>query len=121
MPDLNLTNTVMSKRYLKAFVDDGAVDGWDDPRMPTIAGLRRRGYTPEAIRDFCERIGVAKSNSTVEVSLLEHCVSDDLKTKWKARNVVFDPIKVIITNYPEGQSELMRARKQQRVPEMGTA
>ena len=71
---LNLTNTVMSKRYLKAMVDDGTVEGWDDPRMPTIAGLRRRGYTPESIRDFCERIGVSKANSTVDVSLLEHCV-----------------------------------------------
>lgn len=71
---LNLTNTVMSKRYLKAMVDDGTVDGWDDPRMPTIAGIRRRGYTPEAVRDFCERIGVSKANSTVDVGLLEHCV-----------------------------------------------
>ena len=78
---LNLTNTVMSKRYLKAMVDDGTVDGWDDPRMPTIAGIRRRGYTPEAVRDFCERIGVSKANSTVDVGLLEHCVREDLKTE----------------------------------------
>ena len=81
---LNITNTIMSKRYLKALVDDGIVDGWDDPRMPTIAGIRRRGYTPEAVRDFCERIGVAKANSTVDVALLESCVRDDLKNKVEA-------------------------------------
>ncbi|MDR1954111.1 MAG: glutamine--tRNA ligase, partial [Clostridiales Family XIII bacterium] len=92
---LNLTNTVMSKRYLKKLVDDGLVDGWDDPRMPTIAGLRRRGYTPEAIREFCEQIGISKSNSTVDVEFLEYCVRDDLKLKCETRNVVFDPIKVI--------------------------
>jgi len=104
---LNLTNTVMSKRYLKALVDNGDVEGWDDPRMPTIAGLRRRGYTPEAIRDFCERIGVAKSNSTVDISLLEHCIREDLKDKVETRMVVLEPLKVVITNYPEGQSELL--------------
>ena len=97
---LNLTGTVMSKRLLKGLVDDGVVEGWDDPRMPTIAGLRRRGYTPEAIRDFCERIGVAKANSTVESSLLEHCVREDLQDKVESRNVVENPIKVVITNYP---------------------
>ena len=117
---LNLTNTVMSKRYLKRLVDDGVVDGWDDPRMPTIAGIRRRGYTPEAIRRFCEEIGVSKANSTVDVSLLEHCVRDDLKEKVETRNVVFDPIKVIITNYPEGQSELCEVENNPAVPEMGT-
>lgn len=116
---LNITNTVMSKRHLKAFVDEGTVEGWDDPRMPTIAGLRRRGYTPEAIRDFCERIGVAKANSTVEMSLLEHCVREDLKNKVASRNVVFDPIKVRITNYPEGQSELVEIENNKEVPEMG--
>ena len=116
---LNLTNTVMSKRYLKRLVDDGVVDGWDDPRMPTIAGIRRRGYTPEAIRRFCEEIGVSKANSTVDVSLLEHCVRDDLKEKVETRNVVFDPIKVIITNYPEGQSELCEVENNPAVPEMG--
>ena len=78
---LNITNTVMSKRLLKGLVDSGDVEGWDDLRMPTIAGLRRRGYTPEAIRDFCERIGVSKANSTVEMSLLEHCVRKDLQNK----------------------------------------
>ena len=117
---LNITNTVMSKRYLKALVDDRVVDGWDDPRMPTIAGLRRRGYTPEAIRDFCERIGVAKANSTVEVSLLEHCIREDLKTKVQSRNVIEDPIKVIITNYPEDQTEECEIENNAQVPEMGT-
>ncbi len=117
---LNITNTVMSKRYLKALVDDRVVDGWDDPRMPTIAGLRRRGYTPEAIRDFCERIGVAKANSTVEVSLLEHCIREDLKMKVQSRNVIEDPIKVIITNYPEDQSEECEIENNAQVPEMGT-
>lgn len=116
---LNLTNTVMSKRYLKALVDDGVVEGWDDPRMPTVAGLRRRGYTPEAIREFCERIGVAKANSTVDVALLEHCVRDDLKTKVESRNVVENPIKIVITNYPEDQSEEMELENNREVPEMG--
>lgn len=117
---LDLTNTVMSKRYLKALVDDGVVEGWDDPRMPTIAGLRRRGYTPEAIRDFCERIGVSKANSQVEVSLLEHCVREDLKTKVESRNVIENPIKVVITNYPEDQTEMVELENNKEVPEMGT-
>ncbi len=116
---LNLTNTVMSKRYLKALVDDGIVDGWDDPRMPTVAGLRRRGYTPESIREFCARVGVAKANSTVDVALLEHCVRDDLKTKVENRNIVENPIKVIITNYPEDQVEEMEIENNREVPEMG--
>lgn len=116
---LNLTNTVMSKRYLKAMVDDGPVDGWDDPRMPTIAGIRRRGYTPEAVRDFCERIGVSKANSTVDVGLLEHCVREDLKQKVASRNVVENPVKVIITNYPEEQTEEMELENNREVPEMG--
>ena len=116
---LNLTNTVMSKRYLKKMVDEHVVDGWDDPRMPTIAGIRRRGYTPEAVRDFCERIGVAKANSTVDIALLESCVRDDLKNKTENRNVVENPIKVIITNYPEGQSEEMAIENNREVPEMG--
>ena len=116
---LNLTNTVMSKRYLKAMVDDGTVEVWDDPRMPTIAGIRRRGYTPEAVRDFCERIGVAKANSTVESSLLEHCVREDLKLKVANRNVVENPIKIVITNYPEDQQEEMEIENNREVPEMG--
>lgn len=116
---LNLTGTVMSKRLLKGLVDDGVVEGWDDPRMPTIAGLRRRGYTPEAIRDFCERIGVAKANSTVESSLLEHCVREDLQDKVESRNVVEDPIKVVITNYPEDKIEMVEVENNKNVPEMG--
>ena len=116
---LNLTNTVMSKRYLKAMVEDGTVEGWDDPRMPTIAGIRRRGYTPEAVRTFCETIGVAKSNSTVDISLLEHCVREDLKEKTESRNVIFDPVKVIITNYPEGQREICQIENNVQNPDMG--
>ncbi len=116
---LNLTGTVMSKRLLKGLVDDGVVEGWDDPRMPTIAGLRRRGYTPEAIRDFCERIGVAKANSTVESSLLEHCVREDLQDKVESRNVVENPIKVVITNYPEDKTEMVEIENNKNVPEMG--
>jgi len=116
---LNLTNTVMSKRLLKGLVDDGVVDGWDDPRMPTIAGLRRRGYTPESIREFCEEIGVAKSNSTIEVAMLEHCVREDLKDKVESRNVVENPIKVVITNYPEDKTEMVDIENNKNVPEMG--
>ena len=116
---LNLTNTVMSKRHLKTLVENGSVEGWDDPRMPTIAGLRRRGYTPEAIRDFCDRIGVSKANSTVDVTLLEHCIRDDLKDKVASRNVIIDPIKVIITNYPEGKTEEVEMENSREVPEMG--
>lgn len=117
---LNLTNTVMSKRYLKALVDQGDVEGWDDPRMPTIAGLRRRGYTPEAIRDFCDRIGVSKANSTVDISLLEHCIREDLKPKVQTRMVVLDPLKVVITNYPEGQTEEVDVENNKEDEEMGT-
>ena len=105
---------------MKGLVDSGDVEGWDDPRMPTIAGLRRRGYTPEAIRDFCERIGVSKANSTVEMSLLEHCVREDLQNKVASKNVIFDPIKVVITNYPEDQTEEMELENNRNVPEMGT-
>ncbi|MGI6733559.1 MAG: glutamine--tRNA ligase/YqeY domain fusion protein [Anaerovoracaceae bacterium] len=117
---LNLTNTVMSKRYLKELVENGHVEGWDDPRMPTIAGLRRRGYTPESIRDFCERIGVAKANSTVDISLLEHCIREDLKTKVESRMVVLDPLKVVITNYPEDQTEEVEIENNKENEEMGT-
>ncbi len=104
---LNLTNTIMSKRHLKKLVDEGVVTGWDDPRMPTIAGIRRRGYTPEAIRNFCDKIGVSKANSTVDISLLEHCIRDELQGKVSSVNVVENPIKVIITNYPEDKTEYM--------------
>ena len=104
---LNLTNTIMSKRHLKKLVDENAVDGWDDPRMPTIAGIRRRGYTPEAIREFCDRIGVSKANSLVDVAMLEHCIREDLQNKVESRNVIENPIKVIITNYPDDKVEYM--------------
>ena len=104
---LGMTNTVMSKRKLRALVENNLVDGWDDPRMPTISGLRRRGYTPEAIRDFCEKIGVSKANSKVDSSLLDYCIRDDLKTKAKVAMAVLEPLKVIIDNYPEGQTEML--------------
>ena len=116
---LNLTNTLMSKRYLKELVDNDSVDGWDDPRMPTIAGIRRRGYTPEAVREFCEQIGVSKSNSLVDIAFLEHFVREDLKTRVESRNVIFDPIKVVITNYPEDQTEDMMMENNREVSEMG--
>ena len=116
---LNLTNTVMSKRLLSELVADGSVDGWDDPRMPTVAGMRRRGYTPEALRDFCERIGVAKAYSIVDMGMLEACVREDLQNKVQSRNVVEDPIKVIITNYPEEETEMVEVENNKNVPEMG--
>lgn len=117
---LELTNTVTSKRKLKALVDEGFVDAWDDPRMPTVSGLRRRGFTPEAIRDFCERIGVAKSNSTVDVALLEHCVREDLNQNAPRAMVVLDPLKITITNYPEGQIEYLDAEINPNQPELGS-
>lgn len=116
---LNVTNMITSKRKLKAFVDDNIVDGWDDPRMPTISGLRRRGYTPEAIKDFCERVGVAKADSTVDIAMLEHCLRDDLKLKAPRVMAVLDPIKVVITNYPEKQIEYLDVDNNQENPEMG--
>lgn len=116
---LNLTNTVMSKRLLKSLVDEGFVDGWDDPRMPTIAGLRRRGYTPESIRNFCEEIGVAKSNSTIDSAMLDFCIREDLKEKVENRNVIEDPIKVVLTNYPEDETEMITVENNRNVPEMG--
>ncbi len=106
---LNLTYTVLSKRRLIQLVRDGHVNGWNDPRMPTISGFRRRGYTPEAIRDFCDRIGVAKNDSTVDIALLEHCLRQDLNQRAPRVMGVLDPIKVIIDNYPEGQTEEMEA------------
>lgn len=106
---LNLTNTVMSKRKLRLLVEGGYVNGWDDPRMPTISGLRRRGYTPEAIRDFCERIGVAKSNSLVDIAMLEHCIREDLNERADRVMAVLRPLKVVLTNYPEDRVEYMEA------------
>jgi glutaminyl-tRNA synthetase len=117
---LNVTNTLMSKRYLKKLVDEGVVESWDDPRMPTISGLRRRGYTPEAIRNFCEEIGIAKANSLVNIAQLESCIRDDLKTKVESRNVILNPLKVVITNYPEGQTEECEIENNKEVESMGT-
>ena len=117
---LNLTNTVMSKRKLKQLVDENFVDGWDDPRMPTISGLRRRGYTPEAIRAFCQEIGVAKTSGVVDSQMLDHFVREDLKLKAPRTMGVLKPLKVIITNYPEGEVEMLEAEINPEVPEMGT-
>ncbi|WDF55510.1 glutamine--tRNA ligase/YqeY domain fusion protein [Mucilaginibacter sp. KACC 22063] len=112
---LNLNYTVMSKRKLLQLVNEGHVEDWDDPRMPTISGLRRRGYTPASIRDFCERIGVAKRENIIEVSLLEFCIREDLnKTAWR-RMGVLDPIKLVITNYPEGQTETLHGENNPEV------
>lgn len=116
---LNLTNTVMSKRKLKQLVDEKVVDGWDDPRMPTISGLRRRGYTPDAIRTFCREIGVARSYSTVDAQMLEHFVREDLKLKAPRTMAILKPLKVVITNYPEGQVEMLDAENNPENPEMG--
>ncbi len=104
---LNMTNTVMSKRKLKQLVDENVVDGWDDPRMPTVSGLRRRGYTPEAIRNFCSAIGVSKANSLVDSQMLEYFIREDLQLKANAAMAVIRPLKVVITNYPEGQTEML--------------
>ena len=106
---LNLNYTVMSKRKLKVLVDDNHVSGWDDPRMPTISGLRRRGFTPESIREFADRIGVAKRDGVVDIALLDHCLREDLNKKALRVMVVLDPVKVIITNYPEDQMEELEA------------
>ena len=105
---LNITNTVMSKRKLKKLVDDAVVDGWDDPRMPTLSGRRRRGYTPEAIRTFCREIGISKSNSTVDSQYLEHFIREDLIKKAPRTMAVLRPLKVIITNYEEGKTDFDR-------------
>jgi glutaminyl-tRNA synthetase len=104
---LNLTYTVMSKRKLLQLVNENLVEGWNDPRMPTISGLRRRGYTPESIREFCERIGVAKRENLIELSLLEFCVREHLNKTANRVMAVLDPIKLVITNYPEGKSEIL--------------
>lgn len=116
---LNLTKTVMSKRKLLQLVKEGHVDGWDDPRMPTISGLRRRGYTPESIRNFCERIGVAKANSLVDVAMLEHCIREDLNLSAPRVMAVLRPLKVVITNYPEGQVEWLELENNPESPDMG--
>ena len=117
---LNITNTVMSKRKLKLLVDEGIVDGWDDPRMPTIAGLRRKGYTPKSIRNFCSEIGVAKSASTVDEQMLEYFIREDLNVSSERAMGVINPLKLVITNYPEGQSELLPVEKNPNDKEAGT-
>ena len=117
---LNMTNTVMSKRYLRELVEMGIVDGWDDPRMPTLCGLRRRGYTPASIRNFCDRIGVAKNPSTVEYGFLEHCLREDLNEHAQRAMAVLRPIKLTITNYPEGESELVEVENNPNDPAAGT-
>ncbi|MFW6032794.1 MAG: glutamine--tRNA ligase/YqeY domain fusion protein, partial [Phycisphaeraceae bacterium] len=106
---LNLTYTLMSKRKLRRLVEEGYVSGWDDPRMPTLSGMRRRGYTPEAIRDFCGRAGVSKRDQTIEIELLQHCVRQDLNARAQRVMGVLDPLKVVITNYPEGEEDLLEA------------
>jgi len=117
---LNLSHTVMSKRKLLQLVEGGHVSGWDDPRMPTIAGLRRRGYTSASLRDFCERIGVAKNDNTVELALLEHCVREDLNRRAPRRMAVLRPLKLIVENYPEGKVEEMNAVNNPEDPAAGT-
>ena len=117
---LNLSYTVMSKRKLLQLVEEGHVNGWDDPRMPTIAGLRRRGYTPEAIRDFCERVGVAKTDSVVDIALLEHCIREDLNRHAPRVMAVLNPVRLVIDNYPEGREEEMDAVNNPEDPGMGT-
>ncbi len=117
---LNLNYTVMSKRKLRTLVEQGYVKGWDDPRMPTISGLRRRGYTPESIRDFCDRIGVAKRDSTVDIALLEYCIREDLNRRASRVMAVLQPLKIVIENYPEGQMEWLEIENNPETPESGT-
>ena len=117
---LGINYTVMSKRKLRQLVEEGKVSGWDDPRMPTLCGLRRRGYTPASIRNFCERIGVAKASSTVEFSFLEHCLREDLNETAQRVMAVIRPVKLTITNYPEGQSETFEVENNPNRPEDGT-
>ena len=117
---LNVSYTVLSKRRLIELVNDKHVQGWDDPRMPTVSGMRRRGYTPEAIRDFCQAIGVAKNDNLVDVALLEHCVRDDLNDRAPRAMCVLHPLKVVIVNYPEGQSEEFDFANHPQKPELGT-
>jgi len=117
---LNLTYTMMSKRKLLELVQKGYVDGWDDPRMPTLSGLRRRGYTPSSIRRFCEMIGVAKTYSVVDYGILEHCIREELNKNAQRVMAVLNPLKVIIDNYPEGMTEEMDVENNPEVPESGT-
>ena len=116
---LNVTHTVMSKRYLRQLVETGLVDGWDDPRMPTLCGLRRRGYTPSAIFDFVSRAGVAKAYSVVDYELLEHCIREELNESAPRRIAVLHPVKVVITNYPEDKEEFFEVPNHPQHPEAG--
>ena len=116
---LGINYTVMSKRKLRKLVEDGRVAGWDDPRMPTLCGLRRRGYTPHSIRSFCERIGVAKAASTVEYAFLEHCLREDLNDSATRTMAVLHPLRLTVTNYPEGQTEIFEVENHPNHPEMG--
>src|SRR5699024_177769 len=117
---LYLTNVVTGKRYIKKLVEDGIVDGWDDPRMVTISGLRRRGYTPESIKNFVELCGVSKANSSVDYAMLEYCIREDLKMKVPRLMAVLDPVKLVIDNYPENQIEYLDASNNLENPELGT-
>ena len=117
---LRLTNTIMGKRYIRAMVEAGKLDGWNDPRLITMSGIRRRGYTPKAIRDFCDSVGVAKAESVVDYAQLEHFVREDLKTQSKVIMAILDPVKLVITNYPEGQTETLTIENHPELEEMGT-
>jgi len=117
---LNLTYTVMSKRKLLTLVEEGLVQGWDDPRMPTLVGMRRRGFTPSAIRNFCERVGVTKYNSLSDMALLEFALREDLNKVAQRRMAVLDPLKVVIENYPEGEEETFEAQNNPENPDDGT-
>ena len=117
---LGIDHTVLSKRKLRALVENGYVSGWDDPRMPTLCGLRRRGYTPASIRNFCDRVGVAKSPNTIEYAFLEHCLRDDLNETAQRVMAVLKPVKLTITNYPEGQSESFQVENNPGDPTAGT-
>ena len=117
---LYLTNVVTGKRYIKKLVEDGIVDGWDDPRLVSIAALRRRGYTPESIRMFVDLVGVAKANSSVDYAMLEYCIREDLKLKRARMMAVLDPVKLVIDNYPEGQTEMLEVPNNLENPELGS-
>jgi glutaminyl-tRNA synthetase len=115
-----MTYTVMSKRKLRLLVEEGLVDGWDDPRMPTLSGMRRRGYTPAAIRSFLDRIGVSKVPSVVDYAFLEHCLREDLNRSARRTMAVLRPVKLVIENYPAGQTETFEAENNPEDPSAGT-
>jgi len=117
---LGIDHTVLSKRYLRALVEQGFVDGWDDPRMPTLCGLRRRGFTPASIRNFCERVGVAKSPNTIPLAFLDFCLREDLNETAQRVMAVLKPVRLTITNYPEGQTETVTVENNPNRPEDGT-